>query len=29
VTESGTLTETPGLLRYVAQRYPKVELAPI
>lgn len=29
VTESGTLTETPALLCFVAQRYPKAELAPL
>ncbi len=29
VTESGTLTETPGLLLFVAQRFPKAELAPL
>jgi glutathione S-transferase len=29
VTESGTLTETPGLLLYVAQRFPSAELAPL
>src|SRR5919109_1800044 len=29
VTESGTLTETPGLLLYVAQRFPQAELAPL
>src|SRR5215471_12549355 len=28
VTENGTLTETPGLLLYVAQRYPNAELTP-
>ena len=28
VTESGTLTETPALLCFVAQRFPKAELAP-
>src|SRR5436190_20088261 len=28
VTESGTLTETPGLLLFVAQRFPSAELAP-
>src|SRR5881275_460318 len=27
VTESGTLTETPGLLLFVAQRFPDAELA--
>ena len=29
VTESGTLTETPGLLLLVAQRFPTAELAPL
>src|SRR6201984_916350 len=29
VTESGTLTETPALLCFVAQRFPKAELAPV
>jgi len=29
VTESGTLTETPALLWFVAQRFPKAELAPL
>jgi glutathione S-transferase len=29
VTESGTLTETPALLVYVAQRFPTAELAPL
>ena len=29
VTESGTLTETPALLLYVAQRFPGAELAPL
>ena len=29
VTESGTLTETPALLCYVAQRFPAAELAPL
>jgi glutathione S-transferase len=29
VTESGTLTETPGLLLFVAQRFPDAELAPL
>ena len=29
VTENGTLTETPGLLLFVAQRFPKAELAPL
>ncbi len=29
VTESGTLTETPALLCFVAQRFPKAELAPL
>src|SRR5437660_627967 len=29
VTESGTLTETPGLLLFVAQRFRKAELAPL
>jgi glutathione S-transferase len=29
VTESGTLTETPGLLLFVAQRFPQAELAPL
>ena len=29
VTESGTLTETPGLLLFVAQRFSKAELAPL
>ncbi|HVZ43714.1 MAG TPA: glutathione S-transferase family protein [Ramlibacter sp.] len=29
VTERGTLTETPALLMYVAQRYPKANLGPI
>ena len=29
VTENGTLTETPGLLLFVAQRFPKTELAPL
>src|SRR6266852_7830902 len=29
VTESGTLTETPGLLLFVAQRFPNAELAPL
>jgi len=29
VTESGTLTETPALLCFVAQRYPNAELAPL
>ena len=28
VTESGTLTETPARLCFVAQRFPKAELAP-
>src|SRR5216683_586970 len=28
VTESGTLTETPALLCFVAQRFPNAELAP-
>ena len=28
VTESGTLTETPALLCFVGQRFPKAELAP-
>src|ERR1700738_3967158 len=28
VTERGTLTETPGLLLFVAQLFPKAELAP-
>jgi len=28
VTDSGTLTETPALLVYVAQRFPAAELAP-
>jgi glutathione S-transferase len=28
VTESGTLTETPALLYFVAQRFPNTELAP-
>jgi glutathione S-transferase len=29
VTENGTLTETPGLLLFVAQRFPKAELVPL
>ena len=29
VTESGTLTETPGLLLFVAQSFPQAELAPL
>jgi glutathione S-transferase len=29
VTESGTLTETPALLCFVAQRFPKAELGPL
>jgi glutathione S-transferase len=29
VTEAGTLTETPALLCYVAQRFPQAELAPL
>jgi len=29
VTESGILTETPGLVLFVAQRFPKAELAPL
>ena len=29
VTENGTLTETPGLLLFVAQRFPSTELAPL
>jgi len=29
VTETGTLTETPALLCYVAQRFPGAELAPL
>jgi glutathione S-transferase len=29
VTESGTLTETPGLLVLVAQRFPSAEQAPL
>ena len=29
VTESGTLTETPALLYFVAQRFPNAELAPL
>ena len=29
VTEKGTLTETPGLLLFVAQRFPSAELAPL
>jgi glutathione S-transferase len=29
VTEQGTLTETPSLLLFVAQRFPAVELAPL
>ena len=29
VTESGTLTETPALLCFVAQRFPKAELVPL
>src|SRR5262249_18103817 len=29
VTEQGTLTETPGLLLYVAQRFPAAKLAPL
>jgi glutathione S-transferase len=29
VTETGTLTETPALLVYVAQQYPKADLAPL
>src|ERR1700740_1807856 len=29
VTESGTLTETPALLCFVAQRFPAAELAPL
>jgi glutathione S-transferase len=29
VTESGTLTETPALLLFVAQRFPAAELAPL
>ncbi len=29
VTERGTLTETPAILAYVAQRYPEAQLAPL
>ena len=29
VTENGTLTETPGLLLFVAQRFPQAALAPL
>src|SRR5579862_6975051 len=29
VTEAGTLTETPALLCFVAQRFPSAELAPL
>jgi glutathione S-transferase len=29
VTESGTLTETPSLLLFVAQRFPQADLAPL
>ena len=29
VTERGTLTETPGLLLFVAQRFPEAKLAPL
>ena len=29
VTDTGTLTETPALLCYVAQRFPQAELAPL
>ena len=29
VTKSCTLTETPGLLLFVAQRFPEAELAPL
>src|SRR5579862_6967112 len=29
VTESGTLTETPALLCFVAQHFPQAELAPL
>ena len=29
VTDSGTLTETPALLCFVAQRFPEAELAPL
>ena len=29
VTETGTITETPGLLFFVAQRFPAAELAPL
>jgi glutathione S-transferase len=29
VTDSGTITETPGLLLYVAQQFPAAELAPL
>jgi glutathione S-transferase len=29
VTEHGTLTETPGLLLFVAQRFPSADLAPL
>jgi len=29
VTENGTLTETPALLAYVAQRFPAAKLAPL
>src|SRR5215813_9100952 len=29
VTETGTLTETPALLCFVAQRFPNAELAPL
>lgn len=29
VTDDGTLTETPGLLLFVAQRFPAAELAPL
>ena len=29
VTDSGTLTETPALLAYVAQTFPKADLAPL
>jgi glutathione S-transferase len=29
VTDTGTITETPALLSYVAQRFPQAELAPL
>src|SRR5215469_16520520 len=29
VTETGTLTETPALLYFVAQRFPEADLAPL